>query len=257
MATGAGGGFTPTPNGIFNGLSSITPDDISWFNRRDDARSIDEKIYKLRYVVPKELDNGRDPVDGFVLQDSSSTNVLRDSDFTKVGIGISDYAFNRNLRFISTFDFDNVNDIVTVRSDKPHSLSVGEEIVVRNAISSTNTTAIENKGYNGTFAVASIVDEKTFTYSTTDIAGETHNVGTWAIGSAEGQQNTHTRSTLLPRFDRNNNKENLYVYRNEVITPYIKDVQDGIYHLFVVNGGNSVNDPSNEFTKIKYNNCGF
>ena len=253
MATGAGGGFIPTPNGIFNGLSSITTDDISYFNRRDDARSIDEKIYKLRYVVPKELDNGRDPIDGFVLQDSSSTNVLRDSDFTKVGIGISDYAFNRNLRFISTFDFDNVNDIVTVRSDKPHSLSVGEEIVVRNAISSTNTTAIENKGYNGTFAVASIVDEKTFTYSTTDIAGETHNVGTWAIGSAEGQQNTHTRSTLLPRFDRNNNKENLYVYRNEVITPYIKDVQDGIYHLFVVNGGNSVNDPSSEFTKIKYN----
>ena len=28
---------------------------------------------KIRYVVPKEADNGRDPVDGFVLQDSSSS----------------------------------------------------------------------------------------------------------------------------------------------------------------------------------------
>ena len=41
---------------------------------------------RLRYVVPKELVNGRDPTDGFVLQDSSSTNVLANSDFSKTSI---------------------------------------------------------------------------------------------------------------------------------------------------------------------------
>ena len=46
---------------------------ITYFLRKDDDRSLDEKVYKLRYVVPKELVNGRDPIEGFVLQDSSST----------------------------------------------------------------------------------------------------------------------------------------------------------------------------------------
>ena len=41
--------------------------DISYILRKDDDRSLDEKVYKLRYVVPKELVNGRDPIDGFVL----------------------------------------------------------------------------------------------------------------------------------------------------------------------------------------------
>ena len=56
---------------------------LSYILRKDDDRSLDEKIYKLRYVVPKELTNGRDPVDGFVLQDSSFTNVFTNTDFNK------------------------------------------------------------------------------------------------------------------------------------------------------------------------------
>ena len=74
--------------------------------RKDDDRSLDEKIYKLRYVVPKELTNGRDPVDGFVLQDSSFTTVLNNADFTKTSITAGDYAFDRNTRFISQASFD-------------------------------------------------------------------------------------------------------------------------------------------------------
>ena len=67
-------------------LGSFTTDNITYVLRTDDDRSLDEKIYKLRYVVPKELVNGRDPTDGFVLQDSSSTNVLANSDFSKTTI---------------------------------------------------------------------------------------------------------------------------------------------------------------------------
>ena len=46
--------------------------EISFFKRIEDERSLDEKLYKIRYVVPKDLTNGRDPVAGFVLQDSRS-----------------------------------------------------------------------------------------------------------------------------------------------------------------------------------------
>ena len=40
-----------------------------------------------------------------------------------------------------------------------------------------------------------------------------------------------------------------YIYRSEVISDYIKDVQDGIYHLYVLKADNSVVE---EFTDQKY-----
>ena len=45
--------------------------------------------------------------------------------------------------------------------------------------------------------------------------------------------------------------ENLYVYRVE-ITPYIKDIQDGVFYLYVLNSGNSMSQPSGTFAGIKY-----
>ena len=45
---------------------------ISFFKRKEDTRSLDEKLYRLRVVVPKELSNCKEPEEGFVLQESSS-----------------------------------------------------------------------------------------------------------------------------------------------------------------------------------------
>ena len=75
-----------TGNTIHANKGSLTTDSITYVLRTDDDRSLDEKIYKLRYVVPKELVNAKDPTDGFVLQDSSSTNVLANTDFSKTTI---------------------------------------------------------------------------------------------------------------------------------------------------------------------------
>ena len=61
---------------------TVPETEISYVLRREDDRSLDEKIYKIRYVVPKNLVNGRAPVSGFILQDSSSTTVRQNSDFT-------------------------------------------------------------------------------------------------------------------------------------------------------------------------------
>ena len=233
----------PPSGNIYSGADT---DDITYILRKDDDRSIDEKVYKLRYVVPKELVNGRDPIEGFVLQDSSSTNVTANTDFAKGSITANDYGFDRNTRFISMLSFDSGLSKVTVRSDKPHNVNVGDQIIVRNAQSSTNSDGVENKGFNGTFLVTDLVNNKEFKYSNTDTLGTVHTVGTFT-------NNTHTRSTLLPRFDRNDNKDNLFIYRSEVITPYIQGVQDGIYHLFVLNGDNAMNDGSNQFDTDNFN----
>ena len=238
--------LTGVTNTIHSNIGSLDDNDITYFLRRDDDRSIDEKVYKLRYVIPKELVNSRDPIEGFVLQDSSSTNVTANTDFTKTTLTSADYGFDRNTRFISMLTFDTGTNKVTVRSDKPHNVNVGDQIIVRNAQSSTNSDGVENKGYNGTFLVTDVDNQKQFKYSNTDTLGAVHTVGTFT-------NTTHTRSTLLPRFDRNDNKDNIFIYRSEIITPYIQGVQDGIYHLFVLNGDNAMSEASNQFDVDKFN----
>ncbi len=239
---------SPTDNTIYSGglYAGASTDDITYVLRKEDDRGIDEKIYKVRYVVPKELVNGRDPTEGFVLQDSSSTNVLSNADFNKNTITSADYEFNRNLRFISHVTFDSGTNKVTLRSDKPHNMKVGNQIIVKNVQSSTNTGGVDDKAYNGTFIVTDIDNSKQFKYSNTDVLGAVHTVGTFV-------NNTHTRSTLLPRFERNDVQTNLFVYRSEIITPYIQGVQDGIYHLYVLNADNTLTDPSNQFDADKFN----
>jgi len=220
-----------------------TPEtDISYVLRKEDDRSLDEKIYKLRFVVPKELVNGRAPSEGFVIQDSSSTTVRENSDFTLTTLSTSDYDYNRNPRFIASCTYDSVGELVTIRSDATHDLKVGDKIIVNNVISTTNATGTDNVGFNGTFTVSSVTNDKTFTYSSVDVFGTTHNPGTFT-------SNVHVRSKDLPRFTRNDILENFYVYRAEVITPYIYNVQDGVYYLYALNCGNSV---LSEFTTSKY-----
>ena len=226
--------------------NTIGTDDISYIIRKDDDRSLDEKVYKLRYVVPKELTNGRDPTDGFVLQDSNFTTVLANSDFGKTSITASNYDFDRNTRFISQASFDSTLNLAILRTDKPHNVNIGDQIVVKNVESSTNTSALDDKGYNGTFIVSDVVNDKEFKYSNTDVENVTHTVGTFV-------NNTHTRTALLPRFSRNDNQGNFFVYRTEIVTPYIEGVQDGIYHLFVLNSNNAMTDASGQFTDEKYN----
>ena len=235
---------TNTNSALYQYINSITgtETEISYVLRKEDDRSLDEKIYKLRYVVPKELVNGRDPSEGFIIQDSSSTSVRENSDFGLTQITTSDYDYNRNPKFITTCTFDSGSDLVTIRSDSTHNLKVGDKIIVNNVVSTTNNEATNNIGYNGVFEVNSIINDKSFTYSSTDVFGTVHNTGTFT-------GNINTRTKDLPRFTRNDLLDNFYVYRSEVVTPYIYNVQDGVYYLYVLNSGNSV---SVEFTDSKY-----
>ena len=221
--------------------------DISFILRNEDNRGLDDKTYKIRYVVPKELTNGKDPTDGFVLQDSSSTNVSSNTDFTKTEITANNFDFERNTRFISNAVFVSGPPAkAVVRTDKPHNLNVGDQIIIRNIKCSINQNGVDDKGFNGTFIVTDRDNSKEFRYSNVDVEGVAHSMGTFI-------NTTSTRDNQLPRVNRNNNNENLFVYRSTVITPYIENVQDGIYHLFVLNSNNKMVDPSSEFSDDKFN----
>ena len=231
-----------------NGLGKNTP--VSFIKRTADERSLDEKIYKLRVVVPKESTNAKNPEEGFIVQESSSTGITSTNAFDFTSITQSDVAFKRNYRFISTCS--ELSDTVTVVTVAPHDLKVGERIFVRNCKDNDangTSTGVFNKGFNGSFTVATIVDDKTFTYSAQDTDGVTHSIGDFTSDTTTNASRTGAAGNVLPRFERNDSKSNFYIYRNETITPYIKDTQDGIYHLFVLHADNPVIE---EFTDLKY-----
>ena len=79
---------TNAASGIYNGFASGgiasfgARTSVSFFKRTEDARSIDEKLYKFRVVVPKEFDNAKNPEEGFILQESGSTAARSNADFS-------------------------------------------------------------------------------------------------------------------------------------------------------------------------------
>ena len=137
----------------------------------------------------------------------------------------ADFDFNRNPRFIGTCT--QTSNIVTVISEIPHDLNVGDDIIVKNVTSSTNTAGTDDLGFNGTFSVSEITNDKQFKYSTTDVDGVVHSTGT------NSTNDVTIRNTDLPRFERNDLKSNFYIYRSETISPHIENVQDGVYHLYI------------------------
>ena len=233
-------------NSIYNEFSTYgtgtlgSSSNITYIKRVSDTRSIDEKIYKLRVVIPKESVQSRDPVEGYVIQSSSSTNVRSSSDFTLTSIGSSDYSYNRNPRFIATCSV--ISTTVTAVAELPHNLQVNDVVNILNVTDTNNPTGVANSSYNGTFTVSAITDDKTFTYSTTDTLGIVRTPGAFT-------NNVNTRNSSLPRFQRNDLQSNYYIYRSEVINNYSYGVQDGIYHLYVLNSKNTV---TKEFTAHKY-----
>ncbi len=235
-------------NEIYNALSiggTITfgpTTDLAYVKRISDERSLDEKIYKLRVVIPKEFANAKDPETGFILQESSTTGVRTDTDFTRTSIASTDYAYLKNPRLIASCSES--SNVVTVLTELPHNVQVGEVVTIRNVKSSTNSTGRFDSGYNGRFIVSNIIDAYTFRYTTTNtITGVTQSAGTFT-------DTTSTRDQNLPRFERNDWQSNLFVYRNEIISPYIFNQQDGIYHLYVLNSSNAIS--ANLFTNLKY-----
>lgn len=200
------------------GLPSVTGD--LFVTREVDLRRTNDKIYKLRLVIPKEETDAKPPLDAFILQESSTT-----SDYT-AGV-LSGVSESKNNRFISTCVYD--GGTVYVTSEKAHDLQVGSQIKINNITSSVNTVGAANSGFNGLFTVSGISSDLTFTYSIPDFPGTTMT------------NNTSSRSDDLPNFTIKKYKNNTSLYSSEVIQEYISGIQDGIYHITVVDYTNKPN----------------
>jgi microcystin-dependent protein len=219
--------------------------DLAFVKRIADERGLDEKIYKLRVVIPKESFNAKTPDIGFVIQDSSFTGETEDGDILptlKSTLSLNEPRYRRNQRFIANCSI--VNNLITVTTESQHKLKVNDIVIIRDVKDDIETATGEfNLGYNGSFIVNEVINDLEFTYSNTDIAGIIHNPGNFT-------NNTSLRTVSeLPRVEKNDNRSNLYIYRNDVISEYNFGVSDGIYHLYVLNANNS---NSLTFSDYKY-----
>ena len=222
-----------TGNTITGQLSGTGASEPTIIKRIPDTRSLDEKIYKVRVVVPSQLGNAKTPEAGFVLQESSTTGYVGTADTNRTTIDTTNYNYNRSPSFISTCSFS--SPTVTVLAELPHNLKVGDSVTIKNVTDSTNTTGLIDKGYNGTYDVTSVNDSE-FTYTTTLTPGTFTN-------------NVNDRTTSLPRFERTDLQSNLYVYRNEIISEYNDGDSNGVYHIYTLNSNNTI---QNEFTNLEY-----
>ena len=235
---------TNANSGIYNALNSLGVANLSartepsYFKRIIDSRSLDEKIYKIRVVIPKESVNAKNPENSFVIQQSSSTGYRNNTDFNASSITRTDYDYNRNLSLIANCSYNSLSKIVTVQSELSHNLQVNDTVIIRYVTDSTNPIGTYNRGYNGTFVVASVTDAMTFTYALPAI----RTPGTFT-------NDTTNRTIASPRFERNNLQTNPYAYRNEIIQEYIEGIQDGVYHIYVLTANNSI---PGEFSGLKY-----
>ena len=202
----------------------------TFITRNNDTRSLDEKLYRFRYVIPKEFSNARPPTDGFILQESKSVGI---GSVSFVNNTVTDPTQLRNPRIIIDASYNAGSDVVTIKTEYPHRLFVGDTVKITNVVSVNNTDAdtLNDLPYNGSYMIDNIINSREFTYS--------------GIGTDPGlflnrvnERNTQQQVESLPSVQREKFYDSVYIYRSQELKRLIPgpDGQDGVYTITPVCG---------------------
>ena len=237
-------GSADATNKIFNGFNTGTNattiderNSASYVQRRSESRALDDRIYRLRYVIPKDFKGAniaKKPEKNYVLQESKT--VGEDALITSV---IS----NRNPRVIA--GITSTSSVVTVTTETPHKLSVNDKVKIKNVISSNNTAGVGNSGFNGTFKVTETPSSKTFTFASSILSGTYTDITTDARAGA----NDRTLADL-PVLERVEYDTSYTIQEVETIQEYISDQQDGVFYLTCLIG--NISPTVSEFSDSRY-----
>ena len=212
-------------------LGDATP--RTFITRKPDSRTLSDKIYKYRYVIPagSGITSARAPKPSFVIQESNDVTGLNNTEvelqFSPTSVTMTNETEMRNFSFLRTCTYVSTG-VVTYDTELPHGLSVGSKVKILNVTSAENTTGVGNSGYNGTFTVSDVTGLTQFKVND----GPTTNPNQFS-------NNTSTRSTALPTFQRVNTKNNFYIYDIEEIREYVSGKQDGVYYLTAVDASST------------------
>ena len=240
-----------TENTIYNTLDRIGVTTVgdatsrTYIERTTDTRSLSDKIYKYRYVIPagSGITSARPPRESFVLVESNDVTGKSDTEvalqFSPSSVTMTNSTEMRNFSFIREATYD--GGTVKYVSELPHGLSVGSQIKTLKITSTNNTVGAASSGYNGTFTVAGIQSATQFS-----ITGMTEDPGTYS-------NNNDVRTTSLPTFQRIQQNNTYYVYDSEQVKEYKAGEQSGIYYLTLVNSSNTpVISPFNDSSEFSF-----
>ena len=219
-----------TFNGIFPALNTIGVTIIgeetgtTFLKRRVDNRSLLDRVYRARYVIPKEHTNARAPKPGFILQESKTVGV---GSASFLSADLSNPTQLKNVKIIKTASYG--SNTLTFTTEEAHRLQKEDLVTIRN-IKSTNNTAINQKlGYNGEHPVDNIISTKQFT-----VAGITTDPGTFL--NQVNQRTTQQQIEALPTVQRSKAVDSFAVYRVQENRPHVPGTsgQDGVYNVIMV-----------------------
>ena len=220
-----------TENSIYSNIESFGTNILgdatqrTYITRQADARSLSDKVYKYRYVIPSAsgITSARPPRLSYVLQESNDVTGASDAEvaleYSPTNVSMNNKSEMRNFRFLRTASYD--SSVITFTSERPHGLKVGSKVTINNVTSTNNTTGIGNSGFNNTYIVANVPSALTFTVS------ETNDPGTFT-------NNTSVRTTSLPNFQKIRASNNYYIYNIDTISEYKAGSQNGVYYLTIV-----------------------
>ncbi len=205
----------------------------SYIFRKIDTRAVQDRIYRFRYVIPKEYSIAREPSINFIIQESKSSGVKNQSEFSLVDNQIK----KRNHKIISNVQYDSINKLVTVTTELPHNFAVGDKVKINNVKSTDNLIGSRNSGYNGINTVTKVINSKQFQYSVD------FSLGTFI-------DNSSARNEGLPYVSRQEYKNTFYIYSIDKLQDHEFNKTDGIYHLTCLTSNASPSDQY--FTGFKF-----
>jgi len=202
----------------------------TYIKRYAENRDPKNRIYKLRYVIPKEYEGAKvakAPEKYYILQESSTTTEES---------SIANVISNRNPRTI--VGVSTSGTLVTVKTKKPHNLQINDRVLLKNVKSSLNTTGEDNLGFNGHYYVVGTPSTKSFTYN--------------VIGDGGTFTNDYASP---PRFSRNQYDSTYVINEVDTVQEYIPNEgtvigQDGIYYLTCVIS--NISPTTTNFTSHRY-----
>jgi hypothetical protein len=205
---------------------------VGFILRKSDNRLLNDRIYRLRYIIPKEFVNAKEPSVSYILQESSTVGVSSALEYGAVG----DTTKQRNVKIIADAVYG--SNIITFTTEKPHGFNISDSVTVNKVISSDNPTGVGQSGYNETYTITSVPTTKTFKVTTAKTLG--------AFGNE-----ISSRDVNLPTVARSQYRNTYLISSVDTIQLYVSGQKDGIYHLICLDGSISPSTSDGVFNSEK------
>ena len=224
------GSSSTADNTIFSAINTIGVGVIgeetgtTFLKRRVDNRSLLDRLYRIRYVIPKEHINARAPKPGFILQESKTVGV---SSASFLSADLSNPTQLKNVKIIKTASYS--AQTISYTTEEPHRLQKGDIVTIRNIDSVNNSTGTFRLGYNGEFGVDNVISTKKFT-----VTGISTDPGLFL--NQVNQRTTQQQIEALPTVQRSKALDSFTVYRVQENKPHVPGTsgQDGVYNITMV-----------------------